>query len=118
MMKFSACAASGKISFLLCVLFIVFFEGKVFPKTGRNAFNWQQQWRFLTRVYQDTAQSSSYEKHQDIDARLWWGNKVKFDAGRYIVDVGVEGRYKLLTDRKSTRLNSSHTDISRMPSSA
>ena len=30
--------------------------------------------------------------------------------------AGVEGRYS--TDRKSTRLNSSHTDISRMPSSA
>ena len=27
-------------------------------------------------------------------------------------------RRKLLEDRKSTRLNSSHTDISRMPSSA
>ena len=26
--------------------------------------------------------------------------------------------YKVLLDRKSTRLNSSHTDISRMPSSA
>ena len=37
-------------------------------------------------------------------------------------DVGVEGQTKMLEakvlDRKSTRLNSSHTDISRMPSSA
>ena len=30
----------------------------------------------------------------------------------YIVDIGK------IIDRKSTRLNSSHTDISRMPSSA
>ena len=27
-------------------------------------------------------------------------------------------RFRLMLDRKSTRLNSSHTDISRMPSSA
>ena len=102
-MKFSACGTYRKISFLLCVLFVVFFEGKVFSKPGRNAFNWQQQWRFLTRVYQDTAQSSPYEKHQDIDARLWWSNKVKFDAGRYIVDVGLEGRYKLLTGKNTEK---------------
>ena len=30
----------------------------------------------------------------------------------------VTGRFGRLEDRKSTRLNSSHTDISRMPSSA
>ena len=30
----------------------------------------------------------------------------------------LAGVYDLMTDRKSTRLNSSHTDISRMPSSA
>ena len=30
----------------------------------------------------------------------------------------VKGQTKLIPDRKSTRLNSSHTDISRMPSSA
>ena len=34
-------------------------------------------------------------------------------------EVGVEGTVLVaLEDRKSTRLNSSHTDISRMPSSA
>ncbi len=30
----------------------------------------------------------------------------------------LPGRFAELRDRKSTRLNSSHTDISRMPSSA
>ena len=30
----------------------------------------------------------------------------------------VEDKYIVKLDRKSTRLNSSHTDISRMPSSA
>ena len=33
-------------------------------------------------------------------------------------DDRIAGRCRLLLDRKSTRLNSSHTDISRMPSSA
>ena len=43
--------------------------------------------------------------------------------GRYLgrLDIGVPIFFTLsgfLLDRKSTRLNSSHTDISRMPSSA
>ena len=32
--------------------------------------------------------------------------------------AGVSGRVRLLLDRKSTRLNSSHSSVSRMPSSA
>ena len=32
--------------------------------------------------------------------------------------IAAFGRLDILVDRKSTRLNSSHTDISRMPSSA
>ena len=36
-------------------------------------------------------------------------------ASKPVLDAAVEGAY---ADRKSTRLNSSHTDISRMPSSA
>ena len=32
--------------------------------------------------------------------------------------VTLKSRKKIISDRKSTRLNSSHTDISRMPSSA
>ena len=46
------------------------------------------------------------------------GNTIIYDApdGLVIVDTG---RHSSQTeDRKSTRLNSSHTDISRMPSSA
>ena len=35
-----------------------------------------------------------------------------------VIAVLIRGLYKLQVDRKSTRLNSSHTDISRMPSSA
>ena len=38
--------------------------------------------------------------------------------GRNFVEYGVVAAREALADRKSTRLNSSHTDISRMPSSA
>ena len=44
---------------------------------------------------------------QDIIARA------KADKQRIVLPEGTEGR-----DRKSTRLNSSHNKISRMPSSA
>ena len=44
------------------------------------------------------------------------------EPGRVLAIVGESGSGKSTTamglDRKSTRLNSSHTDISRMPSSA
>ena len=50
--------------------------------------------------------------------RLLSGIVASFDAG-HGVEVWLEpGRYLVAGDRKSTRLNSSHTDISRMPSSA
>ena len=38
--------------------------------------------------------------------------------GEFIALLGRSGSGKTTLDRKSTRLNSSHTDISRMPSSA
>ena len=38
-----------------------------------------------------------------------------FEASR---DIQLQGIVLTIPDRKSTRLNSSHTDISRMPSSA
>ena len=43
------------------------------------------------------------------------GDTVVVLTGR---DKGKRGVVTLRKDRKSTRLNSSHTDISRMPSSA
>ena len=48
---------------------------------------------------------------------------VKDDRDRWTTAVQAEGRVKTLgqelaTDRKSTRLNSSHSSVSRMPSSA
>ena len=43
---------------------------------------------------------------------------VAVDARDTVVGFGALSEYKDRADRKSTRLNSSHTDISRMPSSA
>ena len=48
----------------------------------------------------------------EVDLELKWGR----DRLRLLVDTDL--REKFDRDRKSTRLNSSHTDISRMPSSA
>ena len=40
------------------------------------------------------------------------------EKGYEVIIVAPYDKYSELLDRKSTRLNSSHTDISRMPSSA
>ena len=47
--------------------------------------------------------------------------KTTMDAGQLVTDdivLGIIQERLVEPDRKSTRLNSSHTDISRMPSSA
>ena len=41
-----------------------------------------------------------------------------FGGQSAMINVDESTGYQLTADRKSTRLNSSHTDISRMPSSA
>ena len=51
-----------------------------------------------------------------ITARLMYGVGTRLISSNGYPALG--GVYKLVGDRKSTRLNSSHTDISRMPSSA
>ena len=50
-----------------------------------------------------------------------YSSQILSDIKNLNLNIGVESVYFLKTDkrdRKSTRLNSSHTDISRMPSSA
>ena len=45
-------------------------------------------------------------------------DQFRYDYLTRFADQFGEGGFKLLTDRKSTRLNSSHGKLSRMPSSA
>ena len=52
------------------------------------------------------------------DIKLFVNPTGKFVIGGPHGDSGLTGRKIIVEDRKSTRLNSSHTDISRMPSSA
>ena len=47
-----------------------------------------------------------------------WGERVDMCFGSICNDGLVAAVLRDVEDRKSTRLNSSHTDISRMPSSA
>ena len=51
-------------------------------------------------------------------ANIWFIESNLNRIGRYQPAEGIFSGYDIPTDRKSTRLNSSHTDISRMPSSA
>ena len=49
--------------------------------------------------------------------KLNWNGRI--EIGKWVIpDVAISLRYSLMKDRKSTRLNSSHSDRSRMPSSA
>ena len=48
--------------------------------------------------------------------RYWDGNIRLFDLKNNTIYVGLLD--KVVSDRKSTRLNSSHSSVSRMPSSA
>ena len=69
------------------------------------------------------ASSLTNERTLIQDGYRFFTTKIDFAAYKYIfVDTDSilrgYGVSVLVTDRKSTRLNSSHTDISRMPSSA
>ena len=52
---------------------------------------------------------------KELDANNEWNNDGPFLPIEF---ARISNNGRLTLDRKSTRLNSSHTDISRMPSSA
>ena len=65
--------------------------------------------------------SASQDNYSKQAERLSTGlriNKAGDDAAGLAVSERLKNQVRGLKDRKSTRLNSSHTDISRMPSSA
>ena len=48
----------------------------------------------------------------------WFGVEVPWNGAALLASHSLKGRGLISKDRKSTRLNSSHNVISRMPSSA
>ena len=70
-------------------------------------------------------QAGTFAAHQHVEERVMDSNDIEKERGITILAkncaVTYEGTHINIVDtpdRKSTRLNSSHTDISRMPSSA
>ena len=64
--------------------------------------------------------SENISKNNDVLVICGPGNNGGdgFIISNYLFNKGYKVKTFLILDRKSTRLNSSHTDISRMPSSA
>ena len=50
--------------------------------------------------------------------RMYIALQQRKDAGKTDIDIPCEATVRKVIDRKSTRLNSSHIPLSRMPSSA
>ena len=79
----------------------------------------------LAREYTVTYRDRLESNEQILEGRFWNGAasdpEVSIEEGiheRFRIDVGDNVRFDILGDRKSTRLNSSHIQKSRMPSSA
>ena len=70
-----------------------------------------------TLVDQLLRQAGTFRDNQQIAERVMDSNDLEKERGITILAKNCAVEYNG-TDRKSTRLNSSHTDISRMPSSA
>ena len=64
---------------------------------------------FITRNPETTKVEQKHEKIK---------KEGKAYAGKYRMNISLDTKNKVLSDRKSTRLNSSHIEESRMPSSA
>ena len=74
---------------------------------------------YVAKSLADNPDGVSVEVEEDGDAIVLRLIVDEDDMGRVIGRNGsIAKALRSLLDRKSTRLNSSHTDISRMPSSA
>ena len=75
--------------------------------------------KFKTFNIQETKISLEY--HDELNPKLWDGDKLKPEIREKLLKFGdawAEFAKLDKSDRKSTRLNSSHIPLSRMPSSA
>ena len=100
-----------------------FIEAKRYPRTGFAVNNDKASYsnirRFLgmgSPVPPDAVRTDEVLNYFDFRYQHPLGDSL-FTVSSLLTDCPWNNRSKLL-DRKSTRLNSSHTDISRMPSSA
>ena len=66
-------------------------------------------------TYQDGTKASIEQQSKDVVTFLTWASEPTLEARK---QMGVKVLLFLIVDRKSTRLNSSHIPLSRMPSSA
>ena len=72
--------------------------------------------KWIRRMAEQHGMIEPFEPNQvrEIDGR----KIVSYGTSSYGYDIRCSNEFKLFTDRKSTRLNSSHIQKSRMPSSA
>ena len=80
----------------------VFIDWNLIP----YAEAWQQQTEWFDGIVRAKAEGEPYENH------------IIMCEHPHVYTLGRSGKENNMLDRKSTRLNSSHSSVSRMPSSA
>ena len=107
--------------FFCFVLFYMFFFFLMIRRPPRSTlFPYTTLFRSLyhkTTTQPVTQFISNFEKQTGKKVEIAWNGGYILNA-ELVGKLGLPENYIGSTDRKSTRLNSSHTDISRMPSSA
>ena len=87
----------------------------IIPPSGRDAYSGVAAYAARGR---DDLRTSAVDAVRYVDARPDATQAGQRSDNRWIDAEPVWPETTISSDRKSTRLNSSHTDISRMPSSA
>ena len=85
--------------------------------TGSNGKTMVKEWLYqlLSPSINVTRSPRSYNSQIGVPLSVWMLNE---DSEVALFEAGISEPYEMRRDRKSTRLNSSHNVISRMPSSA